>query len=99
MNFTQDSPLHHEISFGVAKGDEGAGCPQCSSGWEGKAESQRLRGGDSVFLAASLRDLEALGPYLQGGQHLTKQSAGSCLEGTSQNFLMLAQIFPHREQI
>lgn len=64
----------------------------------GRAEPQRHTGGDRV-LADALRDVQSPRLYLQGGQHLTKQSAGKLLEGTLQTFLMLAQISPHREQI
>lgn len=66
--------------------------------WGGRAEPRRHTGGDRV-LAGALRDLQSLRLYLQGGQHLTKQSAVRLVEGTLQTFLMLAQISPHREQI
>lgn len=66
--------------------------------WGGRAEPRRHTGGDRV-LAGALRDLQSLRLYLQGGQHLTKQSPGRLVEGTLQTFLMLAQISPHREQI
>lgn len=65
--------------------------------WGGRAEpgdTQEVTGFGRAF-----RDLQSLRLYLQGGQHLTKQSAGRLVEGTLQTFLMLAQISPHREQI
>lgn len=87
-------------TMGVQREMQGTGFCSTKSvrRWGGRAEPQPHTGGDRV-LAGTLRELQSLRLYLQGGQHLTKQSAGRLVEGTLQTFLMLAQISPHREQI